>query len=238
MGALLGLLAAAAALIALLAQKAGGTAPAGPGLKAALKPPPAPPPTPAKLIGGQAVTLSRATFRAVLEPIAEQVYNEYGIQPRAALAHWAHETGYGSGNIFRATFNLGSITAGSWAIFGQDRQWHALPGRDILVRKTEEYVTRTAPGDQILSDLAAQTPEGVPLMKVLRQVPFRRYPDLLSAARDWAKLLSEASRYRAALAAAKEGNIQDFARALQAAGYGTDPGYAAGILSKASDLYA
>lgn len=239
MMALWGILIAAIAVLIGTAQKAEGIPTSGPRLKDQPPPPlPEPKPTPAKLIGGTTVSISKSNFRQILEPIAEQITTEYGIQPRIALAQWAHETGYGAGEIFKASYNLGSITAGSWAIFGQDKVWHALPGREIIVRRTEEYVTKTEPADQILSDYAAQTEAGVPLMKVLRQVPFRKYPDLLSAARDWAELISKSSRYKAAYAAAREGDVDAYGRELQSAGYATDPKYAAKLSGLASVLYA
>lgn len=202
---------------------------------------PTPPPAPAVgrvSSGGPETSITPGNFAAVLRPVAEQMALEYGIRPELALAQWAHETGRGTGAIFKATLNLGSITAGSsWAYFGQDKVWHALPGREVVVRSSIEYVTRTQAGDEILEDHSGYTAEdGTPLMKVRRQVPFRKYPTLLAAGRDWADLISKSSRYAGVYDAAKRGDVEAFAKGLVAAGYASDPVYAAGVIRNYAEL--
>jgi len=54
--------------------------------------------------------------------------------------------------------------------------------------------------------------------------PFRKYANWEESLRDWASLLER--RYPKALAAAKAGDFDGFARALAAGGYATDPRYA------------
>lgn len=56
--------------------------------------------------------------------------------------------------------------------------------------------------------------------------PFRAYPSWEASLRDWARLM-QLPLYAHALMWAKEGNVGAFATAVAAAGYATDPDYAA-----------
>lgn len=201
-------------------------------------PEPEPPAIVKAASGFEGKAISSSNFYEVMRPIAEQMLYEFGIRPEAALAQWAHETGKGTGSIFKASNNLGSITAGSWAYWGQDSEWHANEGKEVIVRATIEYTTKALPGDEVLEyDSGYLDPKtGGLLMKVRRKVPFRKYPTLLAAARDWAQLLTQSTRYRAVLQAAKSGDVEGFANALVASGYATDPAYATGIIRAYSEL--
>lgn len=64
--------------------------------------------------------------------------------------------------------------------------------------------------------------------------PFRLYQSWEESYRDWARLISTASRYRKAYAAAKEGNLSKFASELQKGGYATDPTYANKLVALAA----
>lgn len=59
--------------------------------------------------------------------------------------------------------------------------------------------------------------------------PFRAYASWQASLEDWAGLIER--RYPDALAAAKAGNFEGFAVALQAEGYATDPKYAAQLVA-------
>lgn len=200
-------------------------------------PEPEPPAIVKAASGFEGKALTSSNFYEVLRPIAEQMLYEFGIRPEAALAQWAHETGKGTGAIFKASNNLGSITAGSWAYWGQDSEWHANEGKEVIVRSTIEYTTKALPGDEVLEyDSGYLNDKGELLMKVRRKVPFRKYPTLLAAARDWAQLLTQSTRYRAVAQAAKSGDVEGFANALVSSGYATDPAYAAGIIRAYAEL--
>lgn len=58
--------------------------------------------------------------------------------------------------------------------------------------------------------------------------PFRAYPDWLSSINDHAKFLTDNPRYKSAFSCT---NCDDFARAIQAAGYATDNSYSSIIIS-------
>lgn len=62
--------------------------------------------------------------------------------------------------------------------------------------------------------------------------PFRAYESWAASVRDWASLMQR-SRYVDAVAFAKTGDVPNFAKAVAAAGYATDPTYA----SKLAQLY-
>lgn len=59
--------------------------------------------------------------------------------------------------------------------------------------------------------------------------PFRKYDDWLGSLQDWSGLIQR--RYPLALVAAKAGKFDDFAKALQAGGYATDPHYATQLIA-------
>ena len=64
------------------------------------------------------------------------------------------------------------------------------------------------------------------------QAPFRRYNSYEESYRDWARLM-QTSRYKHAFAAAKRGDLKEFAEALYKAGYATDPRYAGKLIALA-----
>jgi len=64
--------------------------------------------------------------------------------------------------------------------------------------------------------------------------PFRKYDSWLASLEDWGGLIER--RYPKALAAAKMGNFEGFARGLQSGGYATDPKYADKLISLNSSL--
>lgn len=149
---------------------------------------------------------ARLAWLARVWPIAKIIEGETGVKAKIWLAHWAHETGYGTGSIFKATNNPGSIVASAvnpanaWAVKDASGAWRALPGREIYVGETKEVRNGVA---------------------VIELRPFRNYPDILTGARDLAKLISTSPRYSAAFEAGKRGDLAGYAAGLQAAGYAT-----------------
>lgn len=160
--------------------------------------------------------IDRNIFVATLKPIAVRIEAEYGIKVRNSLAQWAHETGYGSGKIYKNTFNLGSITAESWAIKGLDGKWTAKPGRSIFVSETREH-------DPVKG-----------WYTVAR--PFRKYASNLEGARAWADMLKASTRFPERYAAAKTDSLEHFATVMQKTGYATDPNYAKIMTTKYSRI--
>ena len=93
-------------------------------------------------------------------------------------------------------------------LFGVTGDTWAAEGKPVYWIETQEY-----------------NAEKVPFM-IKR--PFRKYDDWLGSLQDWAGLIQR--RYPIALAAAKAGNFNAFAQALQSEGYATDPHYAAQLI--------
>jgi flagellum-specific peptidoglycan hydrolase FlgJ len=56
--------------------------------------------------------------------------------------------------------------------------------------------------------------------------PFRSYPSWRDSVLDWANLIARTARYSKAYVEAQKGNVPEFAKAIAAAGYATDPKYA------------
>lgn len=168
--------------------------------------------------------IDRNIFVATLKPIAVRIEAEYGIKVRNSLAQWAHETGYGSGKIYKNTFNLGSITAESWAIKGLDGKWTAKPGRSIFVNATVEYRKVKNSKGQLIDE--AYTIER----------PFRKYKSNLEGARAWADMLKASTRFPERYAAAKTDSLEHFATVMQKTGYATDPNYAQIMTTKYSRI--
>lgn len=160
--------------------------------------------------------MDQKIFLATLRPVAVRIEKEYGIKVRNSLAQWAHETGYGSGKIYRNTFNLGSITAESWSTKGLDGKWTAKPGRSIYVSETKEH-------DPVKG-----------WYTVAR--PFRKYASNLEGARAWADMLKASTRFPQRYAAAQKDSLENFAKVMQATGYATDPNYAKIIVTKYSGI--
>lgn len=136
-------------------------------------------------------------FVSRLLPHATSAARELGVKPQAILAQAALETGWGKHQIRQAD---GSP---SHNVFGikAGAAWRG----PVAQVSTTEYV------------------HGVAQQRVEK---FRAYGSYDEAFRDYAGLLKDAPRYRAAL---NTGSTEGFAQGLQKAGYATDPQYAAKI---------
>jgi flagellar protein FlgJ len=159
--------------------------------------------TPATAAGstGTATAFSAETpadFVATVLPHAQKVAADLGIHPLAIVAQAALETGWGQRLPKRA--DGGS----SFNFFGikAGSDWAGAQ----VVRSTMEHVGGA---------LRQQTAR------------FRAYDNIAEAFGDYARLLKNDPRYRAALSAGTD--FAEFAKRLQAGGYATDPEYAGKI---------
>jgi flagellar protein FlgJ len=170
---------------------------------------------------GKAVTAATAgvsettgTQRGFIDSMmahAQSAANKLGVAPELLVAHAALETGWGQKALRSADGQ------DSHNLFGikAGGSWNG-PTVKVL---TTEYVGG-APQKQVET--------------------FRAYGSYQESFEDYARMLAENPRYRAALN--QGGNAASFAGALQKGGYATDPGYArklagvaASVLSKRND---
>ncbi len=149
-------------------------------------------------VGGPVAT-RQAEFVRRHSAAAEAVSAQTGIPANFMVAQAAHESGWGRREIKNAD---GST---SFNVFGikAGGNWNG----PVATVTTTEYV------------------DGTP-HKVAAK--FRAYGSYEEAFRDYAKLMTESSRYAGAVAQVASGNTSaaGFAAGLQRAGYATDPAYA------------
>ena len=130
-------------------------------------------------------------------PAAQRVAQESGIPASFMVGQAGHETGWGKGEIRHAD------GSNSFNLFGikAGKGWSG----KVAEITTTEYI------------------DGVP-RKV--KAKFRAYDSYEDSFRDYARLITENPRYAQAEAVAGSGSAAAYAKALQQAGYATDPQYA------------
>ena len=134
-------------------------------------------------------------FLASIKPWAREAGEKLGVAPDIVAAHAALESGWGQRPLRQGDGN------DSHNLFGlkAGAQWRG----DVAAAMTTEY-------------------EGGAALKKTER--FRSYPDQASAFRDYAQVLLDNPRYRAALGAGNDAGA--FAQGLARGGYATDPAYA------------
>ncbi|MGJ7914870.1 glycoside hydrolase family 73 protein [Massilia sp. LXY-6] len=144
-------------------------------------------------------------FLDSIAPWAREAADKLGVAPELVSAHAALESGWGQRPLRNSD---GSST---YNLFGikAGKGWDG----DVAESATTEYV-----GGAALKTSAR----------------FRAYPDQASAFRDYAQMLIENPRFRAALGAGS--NAHAFASGLAKGGYATDPAYAAKLSRLAGKL--
>lgn len=178
-------------------------------------------------------TLSGSKYKNFIDamtPIAAQIKQIYGIDPLITIMQSAEESNWGLSGLTDKANNLFGYTA--------NKAWMD-KGAATLVMPSSEYSPKSAnqiqywnfPGDIISKTPALQ--EGTNL-KV--NIYFRKYPTWYDSVSDWANLITGASRYSGAYAAAQQGDVIAYADAVQAAGYATDPNYSANLIATASKI--
>lgn len=161
---------------------------------------------PASASGGAAAgTPEQQAFLDSIAPWARQAADRLGVAPELVQAHAALESGWGQRPLRTAD------GASSHNLFGikAGASWDGASGE----ARTTEYVNGAA-------------------LKTRER--FRAYPDAASAFQDYARVLSDNPRYRAALNTGSD--AQAFAQGLARGGYATDPGYAAKLARIAAGL--
>jgi len=153
----------------------------------------------------QPVSTSKVEFVRKLLPHAQAAARELGVDVRAILAQAALETGWGR------FVPCGSNGECSYNFFG------------IKATGNWSGATVTVP--------TLEFEDGLPVRKAER---FRAYGSAAESFRDFAALIRNSPRYRAALGRGED--IAGFAAALQNGGYATDPEYANKIVSVAREL--
>jgi flagellar protein FlgJ len=137
-------------------------------------------------------------FIQSLYPAAEKIANEMGISPQAIISQAALETGWGK-FVIQGENSQGE-KENSFNFFGikADNRWE---GEKVRVT-THEYR------------------DG---QRVTEKADFRSYPTIEAGLKDYSDFL-QAKRYEKAMAAGTD--VEQYAKALQQAGYATDPQYA------------
>ncbi len=145
-------------------------------------------------------------FLASIKPWTEETGARLGVAPELVAAHAALESGWGRHPLRQGT-------ADTHNLFGikAGAKWQG----EVTNALTTEYA-----GDS-----------GTALKKTER---FRSYPDQASAFRDYAQVLLDNPRYRAALNTGADASA--FAQGLARGGYATDPNYAAKLSQLATRL--
>ena len=145
-------------------------------------------------------------FLASIKPWTEETGARLGVAPEIVAAHAALESGWGQRPLRQGTTDTNNLFGIKAGGKWQGEVAHAL---------TTEY----EPGS------------GAALKKTER---FRSYPDQASAFRDYAQVLLDNPRYRAALNTGSDAHA--FAQGLARGGYATDPNYAAKLSQLATRL--
>ena len=146
-------------------------------------------------------------FLASIKPWTEETGARLGVAPEIVAAHAALESGWGQRPLRQST---GADTNNLFGIKAGGK-WQG----DVASNVTTEYAAGS----------------GTALKKTER---FRSYPDQASAFRDYAQVLLDNPRYRAALNTGA--NAGAFAQGLARGGYATDPNYAAKLSQLAARL--
>jgi len=155
--------------------------------------------------GAAANTPEQQAFLESIAPWARQAAQKLGVAPELVQAHAALESGWGQRPLRSAD------GASSHNLFGikAGAGWEGAAGESA----TTEYVNGAA-------------------LKTRER--FRAYPDAASAFQDYARVLTDNPRYRAALNTGNDAHA--FAQGLARGGYATDPGYAAKLARIAAGL--
>lgn len=146
-------------------------------------------------------------FLASIKPWTEETGARLGVAPEIVAAHAALESGWGQRPLRQST---GADTNNLFGIKAGGK-WQG----DVASNVTTEYAAGS----------------GTALKKTER---FRSYPDQASAFRDYAQVLLDNPRYRAALNTGA--NAGAFAQGLARGGYATDPDYATKLTQLATRL--
>jgi len=155
--------------------------------------------------GAGAGTPEQQAFLESIAPWARQAAERLGVAPELVQAHAALESGWGQRPL------RGADGASSHNLFGikAGASWNGATGDST----TTEYVNGAA---------------------LTTRARFRAYPDAASAFQDYARVLTDNPRYRAALNTGSD--AQAFAQGLARGGYATDPAYAAKLERIADSL--
>ncbi len=148
---------------------------------------------------------SQKAFLEQIAPWAREAGQRLGVAPQLVQAHAALESGWGQRPLRQAE---GASTHNLFGIKAGS-SWQG----DVADALTTEY-------------------EGGAALKKTER--FRSYPDQASAFRDYAQVLLDNPRYRAALGTGSDAAA--FAQGLAKGGYATDPAYAAKLTQLASRL--
>ncbi|MDQ4629231.1 glycoside hydrolase family 73 protein [Janthinobacterium lividum] len=146
-------------------------------------------------------------FLASIKPWTQETGARLGVAPEIVAAHAALESGWGQRPLRQGT---GADTNNLFGIKAGGK-WQG----DVASNVTTEY----------------EAGSGTALKKTER---FRSYPDQASAFRDYAQVLLDNPRYRAALNTGADAGA--FAQGLARGGYATDPNYAAKLTQLATRL--
>lgn len=173
---------------------------------------------------GELLGTTQKNFVDKMQPITAQIQALYGIDPLITITQAALESGWGTSGLTVKANNLYGFTGDSWA----------KEGKAVINLPTHEYSSYAPDQIQFFNtpgDIISKTANANGGTDLMVNRPFRSYPTWYDSVSDWAQLISEASRYAQAYADAKNGDLQSFAADVAAAGYATEPDYAAQLVS-------
>lgn len=162
--------------------------------------------------------MDKKQFKEKILPIAESIYTTTKIVPIITMTQAAHESNWGNSGLTEKANNLFGYTA--------DDVWIENKNQTMIMQTTEYS---TYPPEKIkywnrVGDIVTKIPYSNG-SKLTVAVPFRKYETWEDSVKDWARNISLRPRYAIAYKWAKEGNLEQYAVAVQAAGYATDPHY-------------
>lgn len=175
------------------------------------------------------------TFKEKTTPVFNSIALQFEIHPRIALIQSAHESNWGLSQLSTEGMNIFGMMAGSaWVRYKRGEipleevpNWTSL-GRAIITLPGWEH--SDFPPEKIRfwnfpGDIREKKPDGKGGSVLTVELAFRKYANWNESAWDWARKIAKADRYRFAYAAAKKGDILEYAAAIQASGYATDKVY-------------
>lgn len=170
--------------------------------------------------------MEKKDFKTKIMGSALTVKDLTGIAPVITMSQAAHESNWGNSGLTQKANNLFGYTIND--------SWKG----DVLSMSTTEY--SNYPPDKIRywnrpGDIASKEPfkTGSKLAVI---VGFRKYDNWDDSCKDWSRNISSLARYSAAYQFAKLGDLEGYARAVQLAGYATDPKYADSLIRVGKEL--
>jgi flagellum-specific peptidoglycan hydrolase FlgJ len=173
--------------------------------------------------------MNKAEFRDKTLPGAKSVLSKYGIVPIVTITQAAHESGWGNSGLTKLANNLFGYTANAHWLLSKK------PVENMRTIEYSNYPPEKIRYWNIDGDIISKEPYKTG-SKLIVLVPFKKYDNWEESVLDWAYNISFQSRYAEAYVLAKAGNLDEYAKAIQKAGYATDPSYANQLIALGKEI--